>query len=61
MNGFYPQALVDTLFFVNYATNRDLRPDIPPERYSAAGYPNVPAMEAKYQAERAIAKAKAAL
>jgi len=56
-----PMRAADLVTYINYACNRDARPDIPPERYAKAGYPDVPAMEARYQAEKAIAKAKASL
>jgi len=54
----FPPALVDSLTFISYACNRGLRPDITPERWATV-YPNVPAMEAKLQADLAIGKARA--
>jgi len=51
--------LADDLTYINYCANRDLRPDIPIERYIAAGYKGVPEMEARYQAERAVTRARA--
>ena len=45
------------LLFISYATNRDQRPDITPARWAAI-YPNAEALEAKYQAEKAILKAR---
>lgn len=51
------QPLVDELRYLNYASNRDYAPHVAPERWGRI-YPNVRAMEARYQAEKAILKAK---
>ena len=52
------QPIVDELTYVNYACNRDAAPHVAPEQWARCGYPNVPAMEARYQAEQAITRAK---
>lgn len=52
------QPIVDQLTYINYACNRDASPHITPEQWAKCGYPNVRAMEAQYQAEKAITKAK---
>jgi hypothetical protein len=54
-----PLEALDYLLFVNYAHNRDLRPDITPERWKAVYGKSTDRLEAQYQAERAIAKAAA--
>lgn len=51
-------SLVDELTFISYASNRDAAPHITPERW-APHYPNAAELEARYQAERAIGKARA--
>ena len=56
MNLTVGEALAE-LLYIGYATNRDQRPDISPERWAAI-YPNAEALEAKYQAEKAITKAR---
>lgn len=53
-----PEGGVDYLTYVNYAINRDRAPHIKPEVF-AEWYPNAAALEARYQAEHAIARAKA--
>lgn len=50
-------ALIDRLTFINYACNRDAAPEITPERWARI-YPNVEALEAKYQAEKVINRAR---
>lgn len=50
--------LIDELTYQNYAANRAYAPHIPPERW-ARMYGDVREMEARYQAELAIIKAKA--
>lgn len=50
--------IVETLAYVNYACQRDLNPEIPPERWAAMGFKDVPTLEARYQAELAITKAQ---
>lgn len=54
------QPLVDELVYVNYAANRDCSPDVTPERWKKVYGPSVDEMEARYQAEKAITKAKLA-
>ncbi len=51
--------LVDSLIYSNYAHNRGLSPHISVERWEKVYGPNTPAMEARYQAEKAIEKEKA--
>jgi hypothetical protein len=53
------KPLFDRLTYINYACQRDEKPEVSPERWAACGYPNVPEMEAQYQAEKAIQKARA--
>lgn len=50
-----PEQLIDELTYVSYATNRQV---LSAERM-AVHYPNAAAMEARYLAEKAIAKAGA--
>ena len=56
MNLTVGEALAE-LLYIGYATNRDQRPDISPERWAAI-FPHAEALEAKYQAERAINNAR---
>ena len=49
--------VLSELLYIGYATNRDQHPDITPARWAAI-YPNAEALEAKYQAEKAITKAR---
>lgn len=50
-------AIIADLTYINYAHNRDAAPHITPEGWKKVYGPEVDAMEARYQAERAIAKA----
>lgn len=50
--------LISELTYINYALNRDAAPGVTPERWKKVYGPEVEAMEARYQAERAILKAK---
>lgn len=51
-----PEGVLDFLMYANYAHNRRISPHITPRSWKAV-YPNVDAMEARFQAEEAIAKA----
>ena len=51
------ESIVDYLTYSNYRHNRNLSPHITPEQWAKCGYPNVTAMEAKYQTEIAITNA----
>ena len=53
------ESIVDYLTYANYRHNRTISPHITPEQWAKCGYPNVTAMEAKYQAEIAINAARA--
>lgn len=51
--------LLGDLTYRTYAHNRDTSPDITPRSWKKVfGYAEVDAMEARYQADRAIQKAK---
>ena len=66
-SGYSPEQLLDAgmsvgealseLIYISYATNRDRRPDITTARWAAI-YHNAEALEAKYQAEKAIIRAR---
>lgn len=47
--------MVDDLTFTAYAHNRDLAPEISPERWAKV-FPNAAAMEERYQRERAAGR-----
>lgn len=49
--------LLEELAYISYSTNREISPHIPPERYTAMGFQNVPAMEERFQTEQAKAAA----
>jgi hypothetical protein len=49
--------IVQELTYINYACNRDYAPHVEPERWGRI-YGDVREMEARYQAEKAINKAK---
>lgn len=49
--------LVDHLTYVNYACNRDRSPEITAEQWAGI-FSNAAAMEVRYQAEKAINKAR---
>jgi hypothetical protein len=51
------KPFIDRLTYINYASNRDFAPEVSPERWGRI-FPNVPEMEAMYQAEKAINKAR---
>lgn len=51
------EQIVDHLTYVSYRVNRDAAPHITPEAWAKAGFPNVPEMEARYQADLALRKA----
>lgn len=53
-----PESVVDYLTYANYRHNRNIAPHVTPERWAKI-YPGAAALEAKYQAEQAIAKAAA--
>lgn len=48
-----PDALIAELIYASYALHRDTEPHISPEAWAKV-LPNVPAMEARYQAEKNI-------
>lgn len=50
--------VISELTYISYAANRDAAPHIAPERW-APHYPNATELEARYEAEKAIAKAAA--
>jgi len=54
------EDLVIDLMYEAYAWNRDRTPDITPERWKKILGPEVDLMEAKYQADKAIQKARLA-
>jgi hypothetical protein len=54
-----PEGIVDELTYINYSANRAAFPHISPDQMKKVGYPNVDAMEARFQAEKAIGAAKA--
>lgn len=54
-----PLGLIDELTYSSYAHNRDVAPHITPASWARV-YPKAAELEARYQAERAIAKASAA-
>lgn len=58
MNLPHLQPVVDELIFINYAANRDCSPEVTPERWKKVYGPSVDEMEARYQAEKAISKAR---
>lgn len=47
------------LTYLNYACNRDVAPNITPQSWKKVYGQEVDEMEARYQAEKAIAKARA--
>lgn len=50
----------DTLTYINYAANRDMAPEVTPDKWKRIyGNDRVEQMEAWYQAERAMRKAAA--
>lgn len=49
-------GLLDELLYINYAHNRDVSPHVTPEQWAKI-YPGADQLEARYQAEHAIAKA----
>lgn len=51
-------ALMGDLVYKSYAFNRDTAPDISPNSWKKVYGPEVDDMEAKYQAEKAILKAR---
>lgn len=53
-----PESLLGDLIYASYRHNRELSPHIRPEAWAQV-LPNVPAMEARLQAEWAIEKAAA--
>lgn len=53
------QEIVDELTYINYAHNRQIAPSLTPESFAKAGFPSVPAMEARYQRELADRYAEA--
>ena len=55
MNLEHLKPVVDQLVYLNYAHNRDLAPEVSPERWARI-YPNAAALEARYQADKLIAK-----
>lgn len=57
MNRDEAQQIVDELTYVNYACNRDAAPEVPAERWVRM-FPNGAVLEARYQAEKAINKAR---
>lgn len=52
-----PGEVLSELLFISYATNRNQNPEITPARWAAI-FPHAEALEAKYQAEKAIQKAR---
>lgn len=54
-----PEAVIDELTYISYAHNRDTS-NVTPESWKKVYGPSVDAMEARYQAEKAINKARAA-
>jgi len=50
------ESLLGELLYINYAFNRDRAPHITPEQWAKC-YPEAAALEARYQAEKALAKA----
>lgn len=53
-------GIFDYLTYVSYANNRDSAPDITPNSWKKVYGPEVDSMEARYQAEKAITKARRA-
>lgn len=58
-NTFTSESLLGELIFINYAANRDTFPEKTPEQWARI-YPNAHELEARYQAEKAIEKARVA-
>jgi hypothetical protein len=53
------QDLIDRLTYINYAFNRERSPHVSVERWARLYGPNTGSMEARYQAEKLIAKVAA--
>jgi hypothetical protein len=51
--------IIDRLRYINYAANRDHAPHIAPENWKRVYGPEVDQWEPLYQAQKAIARAKA--
>lgn len=49
--------VIDQLIYVNYASNRDFAPHVPPARWGRL-FQNVAELEARYQAEKSINRAR---
>ena len=47
-----PEAIIDHLTYSSYAHNRDLSPDVSPERWAKLFGPSSAAMERRYQQEQ---------
>ena len=57
---FTPSGLADELAYINYAHNRDIAPHVTPERWAKVyGEAAVAELEARYQAEKVIERARA--
>lgn len=55
-----PDGIVDFLTYANYRHNRNIAPHITPAEWEKLYGPNTGVMEARYQSEISIEKARAA-